>query len=359
MPLGFVELHNLRLIERAATELHPTRNVIIGPNASGKTSFLEGIFLLGTGRSFRTGQLGHLLRRGASVLRVMGRVTDAEGHVHSIGMQREGSHRLIKVDEHAESSVAPLAALLPIIVIAPETHYAFLHEADARRATLNWGLFHVEPAFLGEWRTYHRLLRQRNSALKQRRSVTEVTAWDRELAVVGERLQAWRADYVTRWSPRFRAYAHTLLDTTEAELRLLRGWPEELSFSEALAADRERDREAGFTYAGPHRADLQVRLLDAAARTHSSHGQQKLLVMALRFAQLDLVPAKHGVLLVDDLPAELDRDRRHRVLQTLNGLAAQVFLTATEEDGLVGGGVEQWVFHVERGALQPGADPHP
>lgn len=341
----------MRLITHARCTLHPRLNLITGANASGKTSLLEAIYLLGSGKSFRTAQHMHVIQHGAASLTVFGRVSQGE-QVHSLGLEREGTQRRMRVDEKPEASAGALAARLPVQVLAPETHYAFLAAANERRAMLNWGVFHVEQDFYGHWLRYQRLLKQRNAALK---TGTEVAVWDKELAALGEDIQGWRERYVGEWNTSFRACAQDLTGL-DVRIDLLRGWRQDQALADALQADRVRDREAGYTHSGPHRADVIFRGEHGATRHHYSHGQQKLLVVAARLAQLERVAGqgKAPVLLIDDLAAELDRFRRHAVLSRLAELGIQSFITATEESEI---DLSAWPdhsrFHVEQGVISP------
>ncbi len=349
MALHFLEAHRVRLITHVRCNLHPSLNLITGANASGKTSLLEAIYLLGSGKSFRTAQPAHVIQHGAASLTVFGRVSHG-GQTHSLGLEREGTLRRVRVDEKPETSAAALAARLPVQVLAPETHYAFLGASSERRAALNWGVFHVEQDFYAHWQRYQRLLKQRNAALK---AGGEVSVWDMELGLLGEQIHTWRERYLTSWNARFAACAQTLTGL-DVRLDLQRGWRQDLTLAEALRADRSRDQEGGFTHSGPHRADVVFRGEAPGVRHHHSHGQQKLLVAAARMTQLALL-AQTGlvpVLLIDDLAAELDRAHRNAVLAWLAGLGVQAFITTTEESEIdLSPWPEHARFHVERGVI--------
>jgi DNA replication and repair protein RecF len=106
---------------------------------------------------------------------------------------------------------------------------------------------------------------------------------------------------------------------------------------QALRAMRDQDRRQGYTQVGPHRADFQIKLGERTAQDILSRGQQKLLVIALVLAQAQLYRAQRGgacILLIDDLPAELDRVHRQQVMTWLTESACQLFVTALEADAL-------------------------
>ena len=166
-----------------------------------------------------------------------------------------------------------------------------------------------------------------------------------------------RCAYVAELETALRAWLPGLLgESGEVSLRYRQGWRRELELSEALADSRERDREHGYTHAGPQRADLDVWIADGPAAQVLSRGQRKLMVVALYMGQLAILRARTGkqpTLLLDDLPAELDEERQRRVLALLRELGVQVLVTATDEGirGRFCDGVVPRMFHVEQGRL--------
>jgi DNA replication and repair protein RecF len=134
------------------------------------------------------------------------------------------------------------------------------------------------------------------------------------------------------------------------------GWRDDHTLSEALAAGLTRDREAGHTQHGPHRADLRISLRGYRARAHASRGEQKLVSAALLLAQARLLQQRRGhlpVLLIDDLVAELDARSREAVFRAVAGLGAQCFLSFLEPPQLPEAGGETRMFHVEQGRVSP------
>src|SRR6185295_2580616 len=187
MPLGSFHAERFRCLAAVELELDPGANVFIGPNASGKTSLLEAAFFLGRGRSFRSRRLDALIRHGQDAFVLTGRSSGGIAPV-MLGVRagRQGA------EWHAggapAAGVAELAEQFPAQVIDPEIHKLLEEGPGRRRRFLDWGVFHVEPAFLPTWRRYHLALRQRNAALKQDRADSDLAAWEQELAASGEEL---------------------------------------------------------------------------------------------------------------------------------------------------------------------------
>ena len=353
MPLVSLEVHNVRIIDQFASPLHPLINVITGANASGKTSFLEALYLLGTGKSFRAPQTEHILRHTTEVLTVFGRYQDNIVGEVSLGIQRSAKTRRIKVGDTEQKNASALAQTFPVQAISPDSYRAFLQEAGARRALLNWGLFHVEPEFNALWERYRRLLKQRNAALRARQLAA---IWDKELVQVGEQIHELQTRYCARWGTAFQEYGAQLMGPVSVRLGFKQGWSEDSSLAEALRRDHGRDTERGITHSGPHRTDIQIQLEGQALRHFGSHGQQKLIVIALKLAhaqQFMRHTQRYPAFLIDDLAAELDREHGRRLLNVLAQMRTQVFITAIETQQIE---AQAWndygLFHVEQGRLQ-------
>jgi DNA replication and repair protein RecF len=175
--LASIRIEQLRCLESANLTLTPRLTLIQGPNGSGKTSLLEGIFLAGRGRSFRTRLTERLIAREADFLRVYAETVDP---VHRIGFEyrREGSYSA-RLDGADVESLAQLPGAFFVEVIDPDIHRLIEGGPAERRRWLDWGVFHVEHAFLPHWLRFSRALRQRNAALK---AGLDPSIWDGEVA---------------------------------------------------------------------------------------------------------------------------------------------------------------------------------
>jgi DNA replication and repair protein RecF len=361
MSLVSLEIRNVRVYAHTHIEPNQHLNLIVGQNASGKTTLLEAIHLLGTGRSFRTRDINQLQRHTASDMSIMGKLMGAGDGVTQLGlMHRTDDGKKATINGQTQTQVSSLAHYLPLQVISPETHYEFLHSAKSRRGAIDWGLFHVEQGFQELWSRYQRTLTQRNAAHKIREQSRTKYAWDDELIQTGEQLHAERAVLVENLLPIFKSCCLELLGHDfHVDLVLVSGWNEELGLPGSLLQDRNRDSTRGFTHSGPHRADLLITLDSKSIKESASNSQIKLLVIALRMAQIRyLIESKnrHCCLLIDDLSAELDATHRACISKMLTNMPVQAFVTSTDLSL-----VDQryWAsyktFHVEHGIVQEGS----
>lgn len=364
MHLARLDVHSVRNIATARLQMPAGTTLITGDNGSGKTSLLESVWLLGTGSSFRSNRMVPVIRYGDDAATVHGEVIHDDGYRTALGVTRERTGGVqIKVRGEVVRTASALAEVLPVQLINPDSVEIVTGSPQRRRRFLDWGTFHVEPSFLGTWKSYRRCLEQRNALLRQRvpPSGAELDAWDDRLSRDADVIDAQRRSSVTALQPLVDQALEDLGGPSGISLRYLPGWDADAaSLASVLAKQRESDRLQGFTRSGPQRADLKLTAAGRNAAEALSRGQQKILACALLVAQgrwLAAVTAKQGIYLVDDLPAELDRDHREKLGNILATLPAQVLVTAVQRD-LVVAGLESAtalaMFHVEHGRISPG-----
>jgi DNA replication and repair protein RecF len=347
MSLRELRLEDVRCLQRAELELHPRLNLITGENGSGKTSLLEAAYLLGRGRSFRTRHTERLIRHEAKRLLVFGRVGAAETAMGFYFDKIDGAGMQVN---RRPASTAELAETFPVQVIDPGIHRLVEEGPAYRRRWLDWGVFHVEHAFVERWSDYARALRQRNAALKVG---ADVGAWDAELIRLGEPLTESRARVLSELGEEWRRTLDRL-GAPAITLHFFRGWSSERSLSESLALGLVRDRDRGVTSNGPHRFDIQLRWDGRGARDLLSRGQQKLLGAAMALTMARFVAKRTGrlpTLLLDDPAAELDAPHTAALLQEIVALQCQLLVTSLEpEEHRLG--MPDRVFHVEQGGVK-------
>lgn len=329
--LEVTDFRNLRHIKlRCSAQL----NLIIGENASGKTSLLEAVYFLGRTRSFRTRDTRELIRTGSKALRVIGQIHDArDDRIIRLGIERSAQQCNARQAGKPVRSLADLAKQLPILLLNPDSHRLLQDGPQRRRSFIDWGLFHQETAFLPAWKRYRNALKQRNAALRANSDHRELKIWEQELNASGGVLDQLRQGYCKALEKALTPLLVETLGQGQANVDYRRGWSQERSLAELLQRDRSQDRQQGYTRAGPHRADFGIFVKNQNAAHYLSGGQQKLLVIALILAQAQLYRThcqRACILLIDDLPAELDGQHRERVMNCLALQKNQLFITAIE-----------------------------
>jgi DNA replication and repair protein RecF len=357
-----LDIAGLRRFGRVSVAPGPALNLLTGDNGAGKTSVLEALHLMAYGRSFRGRVRDGLIGTGAAAVEVFVEWEEAvSARTRKAGLRHGGQAWEGRLDGVGVSHLGELCAALAVVTFEPGSHVLITGGGEPRRRLLDWGLFHVEPAFLPLWRRYARALKQRNALLKARARDAELDAWDRELADAGEPITRHREVYLEQLQPLLQATAADLLPVAgETTLDFQPGWRrEDLSLSDALLLVRDRDRAVGFTSTGPHRADWRVGYAAFPGREALSRGQAKLTALAILLAQAELHAAQRGewpIMALDDLASELDRTHQARVLSRLRASGAQVFITGTELPIGLEANPDATLFHVEHGQIRAGGD---
>lgn len=389
MQVTRLDIAGLRRFSAVSLSPGPGLNLIIGDNGAGKTSILEALHLMAYGRSFRGRVRDGLIAQNADAVEVFVQwlecgdrgppvferiaamdhpsTTTKATQTRRAGLRHSGQAWEGRLDGVAVGQLSELCAALAVVTFEPGSHSLLSGGGEQRRRFIDWGLFHVEQAFLPLWRRYARALKQRNALLKQRRQHAQLEAWEHELADAGEPLSRYRQRYLEALQPGLQWEVASLLPNAgEPTLTLQPGWRhEEMSLADALLLARERDITSGHTSVGPHRADWRIEYPHLPGREALSRGQAKLTVLSLLLAQAAAHAAACGewpVVGLDDLASELDRGHQRRVLQRLVATGAQVFISGTEppsglDDLATSSTAPVTRFHVEQGRIHPGMEP--
>ena len=328
MTLRRLQVSNFRCLQSVSLDFDSRYTLISGANASGKTSLLESVYVLGRGRSFRTRRLERLIRTGTDSFIVFGEADVAERRI-PLGIEGSSNGVRAKVSGDRVASLAELATIFPVQIIDPEVHRLIEDGPAERRRFLDWGVFHVEHQFVQRWQRYQHVLKQRNAALRLRQPRAAVVAWDPELISLGEAMTSSRASYVNSLNVAVGEIAQRLLGF-DLRLSYRAGWSQEVTLAEALERSAATEQEVGTTQVGPQRAELSIFLNGAAVKDRISRGQQKLLASALLIAQLKLFPADlptRPTLLLDDPAAELDSERLAGLISEVGHQGPQLIIT--------------------------------
>lgn len=229
---------------------------------------------------------------------------------------------------------------------------------------MDWMVFHVKHSYRRVWADYTRCLKQRNSMLRSGKiDPLDCQIWDDTLSVLSEQIDSMRAEVLELYLPELDSYLTQcgFVSLGSFSVDYQRGWAANRTLREELAETRGKEAKLGFTTVGPHKADIKIRLNRKDVSELFSRGQQKAVITAMYMAQLNVFKNKNDrdcVLLIDDLPAELDRAAQ----QMLSGWVArldrvQTFITGIDLEPII----KAWptpllegackMFHVKHGQV--------
>ena len=355
MRLTQLNITNFRNIENA--ELTPVQgvNLIIGNNASGKTSLLEAIYYLSHVRSFRTQHVTDLIQRQNPYLQLVANIETIEEQTIPLGIRRSRNKSQIRVNKQPIKRVSDIAAQFPVLAIHPDSYKLITGNAAQRRQYLDWGVFHVEHGFFQAWQRFKKALAQRNASLKSKQKFEVCQLWNQEINNTAHYIDQLRQQYFDKLLPYFIFLTKQFFTDDIIDIEYKRGWSDDKQLIELLEENLQKERLRGYTTTGPQRAEITIKVNNQSAQTCISRGQQKTLVALMRLAQaMQFTEAtkKPCVLLYDDLAAELDEKHRNQILAVLSTMNIQLFLTAIEKQQI---DLSAWpvkrMFHVEHGQL--------
>jgi DNA replication and repair protein RecF len=347
----------VRNIHGLEIEPIPTVNILHGENGSGKTSILESIHLLASGRSFRTSKLEPLINTDQDEAIVFARL--GGGKEIGLSKSRRQKHHL-KFRSERQANWENVARELPCQILDSNSFLLLEGGPKSRRQFLDWGVFHVEHGFVENWRRSKKSIANRNLLLKQRSpDLSQIEAWDSELCLAAREVHRAREEYFKVFLPLFLELYRKMngVNVETLQIDYESGWEAGRELEDILVENRDIDIRHGATQSGPHRADLSFRIGKNKAVDILSRGQQKILVSTMKIAQgllLSQALDRKCIFLVDDLPSELDHDNREAILSQLVSMGCQIFVTCVEITGILDslpGQPKLATFHVERGTI--------
>jgi len=356
MSLEKLNIYRVRNIKQATLSPSPGLNFIYGKNGSGKSAFLEAIFILGRARSYRSPSLKSVIQIQQPDLIVSAQSRQNNNSVISLGVQASSNETIRRIDQDSNISRSDLAYALPIQLLAPKSFQLLDAGPQFRREFMDWGIFNMHPEFIDHWRGFKRALAQRNSLLKLKK-LQQIDVWNQELAQYGTIVGEYRKNYLEQLEPLVNGFTSEFSEIDFLEIKIVSGWDITQSYLKCLEADLDKDLRYGFTHSGPHRGDFILLCQNRIAKDYVSRGQLKLLVLALKLSQVTLLNTsvvENVCVLIDDITAELDSVNRQKLIFFLSQLNNQIFMTTNEliEFGDLSSMKKYKMFHVEHGDIK-------
>jgi DNA replication and repair protein RecF len=316
-------LRHFRNYSEADVSFSPEVNLIRGNNAQGKTNLLEALYLLGTGRSFRTPHLKEMIQNDAPFFFI-----DAEflkdGIAQHIRLSFDGEVKKLDYNNTSYPHFSNLLGLLPIVLLAPEDVLLITGAPADRRRFLDIHLAQSDPLYVYHLARYHKAVKHRNFLLRKK-TTASIETWENLMVISAAYLKQKRQEVVTSLAGGLKAAMLELSNTRDLlEIKYTS------SYTENYLQYRAKELILGSTLIGPHRDDLEILINGQEARSFASQGQLRSAVAAMRLAQWHHLKDHHSappLFCIDDFGVHLDAARREALLGKIAGFG-QVFLTS-------------------------------
>ncbi len=361
--LGWLSVAGFRNLADQELSPHPRFTLISGGNGQGKTNLVEAVHYALTLRMLRPGKLRELLTHGVGRAAVQVTLALEEIETH-LGVRLDAQSASVARELRREQTTASIDEYLlagAVVAFTPDDLVLIRGGPERRRRMLDRAIFNRWPAYLGEARTYQRLLKSRHQLLRQRVATAVRESFESQLWDSGARILLRRQELLKELAPLVEdAFERIGLGHGRVRLgyqSLGRGTDlghDARELAAALQAEAEQrlatDQERGFTSVGPHVDDVNFTLGGRPARLFASQGQARALVLAVKVAEIENLRSRLGhapVLLLDDVSSELDPERNASLLGYLRELSSQVLLTTTDDASLrssVGADSSRWVM---------------
>ena len=379
-----VKLTNFRNYETADIEFSSGVNLIYGPNGQGKTNLVEALNFFAGLDSHRVAGHSPLIKQGKSTAIISLELShEARDLLLEYEINTESSNRA-RLNKSEVTKPKDILGYLNSVIFAPEDLDIVKRDPSNRRAFLDQLIVQFNPRMHGVYADYDRVLKQRNTLLKSARatgtkgdSLSTLDAWDQALVKNGTEIIAARVAITEKLSPSLVANYQNIAksnnepsmfirssvvesskldqDDLETQDSLETTNKEEISdlFQQKLSLVRPKELERGITLVGPHRDDLQLNLGSLPAKGYASHGESWSYALSLKLASLEILKSESKlgdpILILDDVFAELDKDRREK-LSDLVQQNEQVLITAAVIEDVPQNLLAK-KFHVESGRV--------
>ena len=342
MYLDHLHLSNYRNYQTLDLSFSKNINIFIGNNAQGKTNILESIYVLAMTSSHRTSQWKELIRFDTHQAHIQGELIKQNGMKVPLEIEMSKKGRKYKVNHLVQQKASQYFTAMNVILFSPEDLSLVKDAPSQRRQFLDREIGQLHPKYLHEMIQYKYLLKQRNAYLKKFESIddTYLTILDEQLAEVAASLMISRQQFILELEKKANVI-HQLLSLNKEEMTLtyqstfpvqeMNKEEVQQTFLKVLNEKRERDLRYRQTTIGLQKEDLVIALNGLNVQHFASQGQQRLVILSLKLAEVQLLYEKTGdypILLLDDVMSELDDERQMRLMETIEG-KVQTFITTT------------------------------
>jgi DNA replication and repair protein RecF len=364
MYLEKLGLWNFKNYSELSLELNPRVNVFVGRNGSGKTNILDSIYFLALTKSAFSASDAHCMRLTENFFTIKGKFVRAGSPVELLVSVQSGLKKVFKENGLEYDKMSDHIGKYPVVLVAPDDTDIVRETSETRRRFFDGLISQLDKVYLEALIRYNQALKNRNALLRMfaesgRADSLALESYDQQLVAPGQYLYRRRQDFLNEYLPFFQKFYSTLVNDSERTVIRYVSGLHEVEFETGLKNARARDLVTQRTNFGVHRDDFDFQLGDGDLKRLGSQGQQKSFVIALKFAQFEILKVYklfEPILLLDDIFDKLDDFRITRLLELIHHEKGQLFITDARPDRtselIARTGLPSSVFQVEQGQVR-------
>lgn len=355
MYLKQLKINGFRCYDSVELNFDQRINVLCGDNGAGKTSVLEAIYYLSTGKSFRSKRTKNLINHNNDELTLFSCFESSDGIKGRVGVSlNKNLKKQIKLNQRKVNNQSDIAHLLPVVSIDPDSYLFLDKPPQFRRSFLDWLVFHVKPQYLKTWSRVSRCQKQLNSLYKNK-SIGQLQDWENQYIKYAIQLTEMRLQTFTDLELLVKEKINKFVpELNELNLTFYQGWSSETPLQDQLKKDREKNLIYGNLTHGPHKMDIKNKINQGLAHERLSRGQKKLISIIYYLSFIELLSSElntNPILCLDDMDAELDLNKAQVLCDFIQHSPNQIFISTVDPDKLLSILDDVHMFHVKHNQI--------
>lgn len=340
MKINNIDIYNFRNYERLNINFSENINIFIGNNGEGKTNILESIYVLAITKSHRSYMDKNLITTSKNIMKIKGKVDTLKG-IKNMELVMSNKGKRVSINKVVSKKVSDYISNLSVILFSPDDLELVKGSPGIRRKYLNIEIGQLDNKYLYYLNDYNELLKTRNEYLKSINldnvNKEYLDILNNQLVDKAYEIYKYRYDYVDSLNRYMKNISN---DLSSHSIRI--SYVNNLDIEKLdniknillskLNSNLKREIIVGTTLYGPHRDDFDIFINEKNARDYGSQGQQRLCVLCMKFAELEIfneIKKEYPILLLDDIFSELDNDKKNAIVKYLSN-NIQVFITSTD-----------------------------
>ncbi|MCF6318054.1 MAG: DNA replication and repair protein RecF [Proteobacteria bacterium] len=345
-----LKIHNFRNTLNQEYIFSNKVNIFYGDNGVGKTTILEAINFVSSGKSFRRGSFKNLINQHSNDLTVyLECILNEHSKTLSVNKNINGKWTG-KINNCRIGKLVEITNIFPVVSIDPEVYSLIDSGPLHRRNFLDWLVFHVKHDYIILWKKVYKCIKQLNILYKHKAPINEIKLWEKSFIAYSCELNTIRKNTFNEIKSNiveFSVYMQKEVDKLSIDFK--QGWNDDISLEEQMEIDRSKNLLYGKLLHGPHKMDIKIKTHRLQAAQTLSRGQKKILSIAFYMAYIQFLNKNnvHPVLCLDDFDAELDSEKLQKAADFFKNSKAQIFITSVQKEKITKAFKNADLFHVK------------